>query len=352
MVFKVFTALGIIVTLMPGIALAQTHFLAPDVPTQLGAVTYMPSEIVLASSGSYASHLVLHNSVAINALYRLSNGDWLFTVVVPTTLAGTVFGTSDVIRFDGTNYTPYFDGAAAGVPPGTRIDAFFLDATGLPVMSFDIPTEITPGTFAEPADLVVYTGALSIYLDASSGIHVIPPSVNVIAADYSEIEEAAIVSFDIPVTIGGQTFMPGELVRWDGDTVASYAFDPGWPISSRVNGLSLFTGAPGEAANVMLGKSSPPGNLIVSWAPSCSGAASDYAIHSGQIDDWYSHSAIDCSDDGGDRIEVIGMADGDLYYLVVPMSAGIEGSYGLGFGGERPTSPPVCATTQVVTTCP
>jgi len=95
-----------------------------------------------------------------------------------------------------------------------------------------------------------------------------------------------------------------------------------------------------------------PGGIRVSWSPSCSNDALDYSIHEGQIGDWYSHSAVDCSDEGGDLVETVAPEEGDRYFLVVPMSADVEGTYGfLPDGTERPRGESTCRAVQIVDSC-
>lgn len=88
--------------------------------------------------------------------------------------------------------------------------------------------------------------------------------------------------------------------------------------------------------------------------PSCSSAAQDYAVYEGQVGSWYSHTAIDCSDDGLDRVEEITPAPGNRYYLVVPLSSPAEeGPYGTSStGAARPAGTTTCAPTQDPAACP
>jgi hypothetical protein len=109
---------------------------------------------------------------------------------------------------------------------------------------------------------------------------------------------------------------------------------------------------PGAVPPTVAVASGPGSSLTLSWEPSCSGAAQDYAIYEGRIGDWSSHTAIDCSDDLNDRTESITPAPGNTYYLIVPRAATEEGSYGTdSSGAERPRGSSTCAPIQVVGTC-
>jgi hypothetical protein len=132
----------------------------------------------------------------------------------------------------------------------------------------------------------------------------------------------------------------------------------GYPLymlcNSDSTGLNAL--APGEVAHSLTVEKSTetPGDLTLSWDPSCSASAEDYGIYEGTLLQWSSHTSIDCSDDGGDRTEEVTPAEGDRYYLVVPHGAAAEGSYGRGSNDlERPGGGPAsCRSTREIYPCP
>ena len=82
------------------------------------------------------------------------------------------------------------------------------------------------------------------------------------------------------------------------------------------------------------------GGITLSWPASCSPGAADYAIYEGTVGNYYSHEKKTCSDGDGDRTEEIFPQPADSYYLVVPLTATDEGSYGVDSDGvERPVPP-------------
>ncbi len=114
-------------------------------------------------------------------------------------------------------------------------------------------------------------------------------------------------------------------------------------------------GAPGRLTDPLAVNRSPTffNRLVLSWGPSCSAGAEDYAIYEGQLGNWYSHLPVDCSDDGADLTEEIITAPGDRYYLVVPINPTEEGSYSTnGDGGERPVGASACVAAQSIDACP
>jgi hypothetical protein len=114
--------------------------------------------------------------------------------------------------------------------------------------------------------------------------------------------------------------------------------------------------APGRIVGLMTVRKSPlPGSLLLRWPASCSHGAVDYAIYEGQIGDFESHVMKDCTDNGGDRSELIPPGPGNTYYLVVPLTATHEGSYGTDSDGfERPPAGPEdrCRASQSLEPCP
>jgi len=332
---------------------ATSFYFTPDVPTTdpsgATATVFLPWEIVRYDPGGYGVVLTLPPGTPVDGLHQMCRGDWLLSVEVPTTLGGVTYEPTDVVRYDplaGT-YSLFFGGAGAGVPQGSDVDAVFLiadDASDL-VLSFEIPTAIGAATY-DPADLVRYSGGtFSLYFDASAAVPPVPQSLNVTGADRRG--RLRVLAFDVPAALGA-TYLPGELVSWDGATFASYFLDPGWPLSSVVAALS-FLPDPGTVPLMRVDRSMlTAGDLTIRWAASSSVGGEDFGIYEGSLGTWYSHTAIDCSDAGSDRVEEVTPGAGNRYYLVVAMNPDVEGSYGRdSSGAERPVgSPTACRIGQ------
>ena len=128
------------------------------------------------------------------------------------------------------------------------------------------------------------------------------------------------------------------------------------PHDIRVDNFGIFDDpAPGSVLGLQLGRSEAvPGDLVLSWTPSCGATANDYGIYEGILGSWYTHNKRDCEDDGGDLTETITPSDGDRYYLVVPLDENAEGSYGVRWNGdERPVGGGIfrCRSSQNSTPC-
>jgi hypothetical protein len=96
--------------------------------------------------------------------------------------------------------------------------------------------------------------------------------------------------------------------------------------------------------------------LEIGWPPSCLPGASDYGIYRGMLGDWDSHVALDCSDGGDPLVELILPGSESYYYLVVPHTGAVEGSYGYHSNGAdrpRPADPAArCVSAQSLDVCP
>lgn len=346
-------AAGLVALATP--ALATSHYVSPDVPAVLGGAAFLPSDVALNVNGAYGPALSLPAGAAIDAVYRMASGDWLFSLAAPTTLPdGVTYDPTDVVRFDGAAYHLFLDGVASGIPPGANVDALFLAAgdPGDVVVSFDAPTTVQGNTY-EPADLVhLVDGQWSLFLDASLTNPPIAVSNNVTGAGEGP-GGTLVLTFDVPTTLGATTYLPGQLVQYAGTTFSLYYADPAWPAGARADAIAFLAAAGEIAATLTVDKSANAGRLWIRWQPSCSWGATDYGIYEGRIGSWYSHQAIDCTDDGSDLQEEIAPGDGDRYYLVVPWNGDAEGSYGQDYGGaERPVGASACSAAQSLAPCP
>ena len=338
-----------VLTLVAAPALADSFYFSPDVPVQLGAMTYQPWNVVRDEAGAYTIPFSLPAGLELDGVYHGESGEWLYSFKSTAMLSGSTFQAEDVVHYGtSTGYTLLFDGSTYIGPNSWNVDAVFRDASGDLVLSFDVPTTFGMVTY-DPADLVRFNaGVFSLAFDASAAG--IPSSTNVTGADLNG--PLTVMTFDTPTSVGGTTYLPGELVAWDGIGLSSYRFNPGWPIAIRINALS-FLADPGRVDTITLTKSPiAAGAVIIEWTPSCSAGAEDYAIYEGQAGNWTSHAPIDCFDDGHDNSELIFPGTGNHYYLVVPRNADYEGSYGMNGNVERPPALNACLTPQRTGTCP
>ena len=236
---RLFTpVLALALTLLASPARAE-YFVTPDTPSLLGGTIWESHEIVRNDAGTFTLERALPAGTPLDATHRMDSGHWLLSVSEPTALDGFFYDARDVVEYDGSTFSLFFSGAAAGVPAVANVDALFLlggDAGDL-VLSFDIPVSIAGVTY-EPADLVRFDGAaFSVFFDASLASPPIPLSTNVIEAD--ERAGKLYLSLDVPTTLGGTTYLPGQVVTWSGTNFAVRFTGNGWPAGSAMTGLAL-----------------------------------------------------------------------------------------------------------------
>ena len=174
-------------------------------------------------------------------------------------------------------------------------------------------------------------------------------------------------SFDAPValnTSGGPViFVPGDVVLFTGSLFSStpWYHDPGFPQTGALADFFFFDPSfpaavpDGSAASTPLtiGKSASPGYLDLSWGASCGIGVTNYIVYEGTIGSWYSHDTNFGCSNGTATSQTILPSGGNTYYLVVPATADVEGSYGKKSDGtERPPAAVSCIGAQDLTACP
>jgi hypothetical protein len=370
------TALAVVATAIVVAHAVPPVVIVPEIPTDDpggGGATFLPADFVRYAAGLYtpAPILTIPGNPAVDAIEKMDKpGNWLFSVEAATNLGGALVSPADprdVIRRDSAAvYSFFFCGAGAGVPDGSNVDAIYLEGgdAGNLIVSFDVPTTVGLSTF-DPADLVRFmrTGpacgnwaltAPVLAFDASAAGAGIPTSSNLIGAD--RIGGSLVLAFDVPTDLAppvAPTYVPGDLVAWDGVAFSIFESLVAWPIASLVDALSGQANPGGVPPTLFVNKSIiTPGDLTLVWPTSCSEGAVDYGIYEGTIGTWTSHTIKDCDDDPPALSEEVTPAATSNYYLVVPQNDVEEGSYGLATAGERPVGLAQCVGLQTVTPCP
>ncbi len=341
---------------IPSPAWCTSYFLATDVPATLGGTDFTPDQLLRSQNAAYALVIALPAGTEIAALQRRLDGSWLFSPSHPVTLGGTDYLPMDIVAFDGATFSMYQSGAAAGIPASARIDALFLEAGVVPILSFDVPVNLG-GTEYGRSDLVRFMGGV-FSLAWNAQANGVPADANLVGADLDSGGNL-VVTFDVPTNLGGTDYLPGQLVRWNGTIFSIHFVDPAWPAYGQLRDFSLVpasgivpdgAGAPG----VPLTATIAAGNLTLSWGGSCASGDTDYEVYEGTLGGSfsYNHASKFCSTAGA-TTKTFAAPAGSLYYLVVPRNPLGEGSYGLRTGGtERPQGTAACLPQQVAATCP
>jgi len=142
--------------------------------------------------------------------------------------------------------------------------------------------------------------------------------------------------------------------------------DPGfrgagdWTAAVEETWPALPSGAPGRVPDggqvsgvpLRLGRAvSDPSRLDLSWGASCFGGV-DYAVYEGVLGEWTGHIPALCAT-GGATSATIAPDSGSRYYLVVPHTGGVEGSYGTDSNAaDRPRSVSPCVPASDLADCP
>jgi hypothetical protein len=343
-----------LVASIPSHSWAVSYYLVPDVPSTLGGLEFGAGTIVRSDNAVYSLAVPAEN---VLALYRRPDGFFLASPEIPVDIgAPTFLQPRDVALVDPVTFaaTVVLDGGAAGIPDGVRIDALLLDPAGNLVLSFDVPVTLG-GVSYTPADLVTYkAGSFSLYWDAEAAG--VPPHTNVVGAD-RDSAGTLVVDFDVPLSLGGTEYLPGQLVRWTGAGFATYFVDPAWPPASQTHDFAFVPAAgavpdSGATPGVPLTVSLAAGSLTLSWGSSCATSDTDYEVYEGTLGTYYSHASKLCTT-GGATTATIAAPVTSTYYLVVPKNAVSEGSYGQASGGaEVPPGASACLPQVIALACP
>jgi hypothetical protein len=179
-------------------------------------------------------------------------------------------------------------------------------------------TGVDANDMALPVDLITYVSGseLTASLEINGGLPLPPGHYRLLACGTTSIRDGA-----------------GNALDGDGNGIGGDDYSRNFAITGDA--------APGHVPSTLRTEMSSitPGNLILSWSPSCSSGGVDYAIYEGTLGDYGSHTMIDCTDDSGDLTEEIVPQTANSYYLVVPIGATAEGSYGLASNGAERSVP-------------
>jgi len=336
---------------------AAVYYFSPDSAATLGGTIWTPNQFGLNNNGIYSKEETFGEEITFKSLHRKSDGAWLFSLGSPVLVAPAFEArTRDVIYYDYISIYKYLDGAAAGIPDDAGIDALFLVGADA-VVSFDVPTNVG-GTEYSPSDLVRFTGNTpSLYWDAEpAGV---PAYANLVGADRDPLTGRLVVTFDVPVNLGGTEFLPGQLVQWTGSGFASLYADPAWPATAQLRDFSFVPAAgrvPGDLAGetpLTVSRNAATHEVTLAWVSSC-GEADDYEIYQGTLDGtpgFYNHAPVFCGTAGLTSMTFSEPAQ-NVYWLIVPRNSLAEGSYGKRTGGaEIPQGAGACLVQQV-SACP
>jgi hypothetical protein len=161
-------------------------------------------------------------------------GTAYFSLDIPVTLGGTVFTPDIVIKWSGGSFTNHFTVGVAGA----RLDAFTgfdpAQISSAGAFSFDAPV-LLGSVLVFPGDVAEYDDdSWSVVFDAA--LAGVPTGVNVDAA-HRLPNDNWLVSFDLPVVVGGLFVQPEDVAEWNGAVwelaINASAEDAAWSSANR-----------------------------------------------------------------------------------------------------------------------
>jgi hypothetical protein len=153
----------------------------------------------------------LPDAADVDAVHGLVNGDVLFSLESSIVLGGTLYRPYDVIRFDGSTWSKELDGRAAGIPDGVNVDAIAMSGETL-LLSLDVDAQLG-ATTVNDSDVLAFDGNdFSIFLDASiTGIE----AASDIDALHVDDQGRVLVSLDGTGELGGIHYRDEDLLAWE-----------------------------------------------------------------------------------------------------------------------------------------
>ncbi len=194
----------------------NSAIVSPDITVDLSGTT-LDDQLVGDDdlSGTVVAVTIgpLADATDVNAYYLESGtSDELFSLDVTADLGGLIAYPGDVVRFDGAIYTLKFDASAEGVPDGTMTDAVAIVGSDL-LLSFDTTVTLAGNTY-DDEDLVRFDGsAFTLFFDGSA--QGVASGLDLDAAHYFESVSLLALSFDGSGALGGVVFDDEDVLEYD-----------------------------------------------------------------------------------------------------------------------------------------
>ena len=149
--------------------------------------------------------------VDVTAFHLFSNDVHLFSVDGAIALPGLAAGPEDVVGHLDDSYLLAFNGSVEGVPAGVGVDAVSVIETAL-LLSFDTPFTIGADTM-HPEDLLRFDqSGFTVFFDGS--VAGVPAGLNLDAAHYLG-EDRVALSFDGGGSLPGVVFADEDVLEYD-----------------------------------------------------------------------------------------------------------------------------------------
>lgn len=222
----------------PAVTPLLSLYFVPDITVVLNGVTVSPQEVAIDDLMGDITRLSIGDVPAgarLTSFVELGGGNRLLSFDTTVDLGnGVIAHPADVVYVHPSTVTILFDAAAHGVPEGATVGALTMARGDSLVMSFDVTVKLGDVT-ASPADLVILVNdAFELFFDgAAAGV---PPGLHIDAAQVLQPSGHLLLSFDGSGVIGNPAiaFDDEDVLEYDPDTDTwQLAYDgsadaPGW----------------------------------------------------------------------------------------------------------------------------
>jgi len=208
-------------------------------PTDDNVVTYSSSTFDLSSLLPPGS---LPAKVCIDALGILSQNEIVISLDEDATINATLYADEDLIQFNGSNFSLWWDGSLNGLPAQANLDAVYIISVSPQVFLFSLEENATlPGVgLVADEDVIRFSdGTFSIEIDGSSiGI---PESANIDGIGKRHYTQNYVFSLDGATTLGGKLYDDADVVEYTGSGFEMYFSSSvaGLPSQININAIEL-----------------------------------------------------------------------------------------------------------------
>jgi hypothetical protein len=209
----------LLLRLSPTLAATPLDFLdaSPDITAGLGGLSVNDEDVAeddLGGGLGLAPLGALPSAADLAAYHVLANGEQLLAFDTTVSLPGGLTAEPrDVVRYNGATYSLEFNGAANGVPNGTQVDAVSVLNGGDLLLSFDT-TVVLSGLSVDDEDLVRFDGStFSLFFDGS--VEGVSTALDLDAAHHIDANGHLLLSFDGSGTVGGVDFDDEDVLEYD-----------------------------------------------------------------------------------------------------------------------------------------
>ena len=181
----------------------------------------------------------LPNYVSIDALGKLSANDIVISLDEDAVIDSVLYADEDLIKFNGSTFSLWWDGSAFGLPESVNLDAVHVFYASPQNFMFSLSEDaILPGTgYVADEDLIQFSnGVFTKKFDGS--YYGIPREADVDAAAY---KAGYIISLDSAVVINGTLYDDADLFRYTGGRFIMFfdASEAGLPEEININAVEV-----------------------------------------------------------------------------------------------------------------